>query len=77
MISTISSSGFWMWMSTILIANVQDFGYGMPTQFIAEVPSNLSILLMSKHMTNVPFWNQHIKNYVYGVFGFANKIPSS
>ncbi len=60
-------------MPTILIANVHDFGYGMPTLFIAKVPSNLPIPLVSEHTTDVPFWNQHINNYVYGVFNFVNK----
>lgn len=45
----------------------------MPILFIAEVPSNLLVPLVSKHMTDVSFWNRHIKNYVYGVLGFANK----
>jgi hypothetical protein len=60
-------------MPTLLIVNVQDFGYGMPILFIAKVPSNLLVPLVSKHMTNVSFWNWHIDNYVYGIFGFANK----
>ncbi len=45
----------------------------MPTLLIVEVPSNLPIPLISKHTSNVPFWNSHIENYVYGVFSFANK----
>jgi hypothetical protein len=40
---------------------------------IVEVPSNLRVLLVSKPPTIVPFWNHHIDNYVYGIFGFANK----
>jgi hypothetical protein len=60
-------------MPTFLIANVQVSRYGMLTLFIAEVPSNLPVPLVSEHMIDVPFWNQHIKNYVYGVFGFVNK----
>jgi hypothetical protein len=28
---------------------------------------------MSKQTFDVPFWNQHIVNYVFWVFGFANK----
>ncbi len=62
-----------MWIPTLLIVNVHDFGYGMPTLLIAKVPSNLPVPLVSKHTTTVSFWNQHIENYVYGVFGFANK----
>jgi hypothetical protein len=45
----------------------------MPTLLIAEVPSNLLIPFVSKPTTTIPFWNCHINNYVYGVFGFANK----
>jgi len=43
-----------MWMPTFIIVNVQDFGYGMPTLLIVEVPSNLSVLLTSKHTSNIP-----------------------
>jgi hypothetical protein len=60
-------------MSIILIVNVQDSRCGMPTLLIAEVPSNLLIPFVFKPTTTVPFWNCHINNYVYGVFGFANK----
>jgi hypothetical protein len=60
-------------MPTLLIVNVQYFGYGMPTLFIVEVPLNLLVLLVSNHTTDISFWNQHIENYVHGVFGFANK----
>jgi hypothetical protein len=45
----------------------------MPTLLIAKVPSNLPIPFMSKPTTTVPFWNCHINNYIYGVFGFVNK----
>jgi hypothetical protein len=45
----------------------------MPTFLIVEVPSNLSIPFMSKPTNIVAFWNRHINNYIYGVFGFANK----
>jgi hypothetical protein len=40
---------------------------------VPKFPSNLLILLVSQHTINVPFWNRQIDNYVYGVFGFANK----
>ncbi len=62
-----------LWMPTLFIVNVQDSRYGMPILFITEVPSNLSVPLVSKHNIDVLFWNRHIDNYVYGVFGFANK----
>lgn len=42
-------------MSTIIIANVHDFGCGMPILLIMEVPSNLLVLLISKPTTIVPF----------------------
>ncbi len=60
-------------MSIILITNVQEYRCGMPTFLIVEVPSNLSIPFMSKPTNIVAFWNRHINNYIYGVFGFANK----
>jgi hypothetical protein len=40
---------------------------------IVEVPSNLPVLLVPMLPTIVPSWNRHIDNYVYGIFGFANK----
>ncbi len=52
---------------------ILDVGCGMPTLLIAKFPSNLLIPLMSKHTIDVPFWNWQIDNYVYGIFGFANK----
>jgi hypothetical protein len=45
----------------------------MPILVIMEIPSNLLVFLISKPTTIVPFYNQHVDNYVYGVFGFANK----
>jgi hypothetical protein len=42
-------------MSTIFIANVHDFGCGMPIFLIMKVPSNLLIPLISKPTTIVPF----------------------
>jgi hypothetical protein len=52
---------------------VQESRYGIPTLLITKFPYNLLIPLVSKHTINVPFWNREIDNYVYGVFGFANK----
>jgi hypothetical protein len=46
---------------------------GKPTLFIVKVPSDLPIPLVSIPPTIVPSWNYHIDNYVYDIFGFANK----
>jgi hypothetical protein len=62
-----------MWMPTLLIANVHDYGYGDANFVYCQSPINLSVPLVLEHTIDVPFWNQHIENYVYGVYGFVNK----
>ncbi len=52
---------------------LQDFECGKPILLIFEVSSNLPIPLVSTLPIVVPFWNSYIDNYVYGIFGFANK----
>ncbi len=70
-------SGFWMWMPTFIIANVQDFGYGMPTLLIVEVPSNLPVLFTSKHTSNIPLLElTHRKLCVWSIW-FCKQIPLS
>jgi hypothetical protein len=56
-----------------LPSTLQDLGCGKPTLLIAKVLSNLLVPLVFKPPIVVPFWNHHIDNYVYEVFGFANK----
>jgi hypothetical protein len=52
---------------------LQDFTTCKPTLLIVEVPSNLPGLLISIPSIIVPSYNHHIDNYVYKIFGFANK----
>ncbi len=52
---------------------LQDSTIGRRALFIAKVLSNLLVLLVSIPPIVVPSWNHHIHNYVYEIFGFANK----
>ncbi len=52
---------------------MQDSPSRMPSLLVMKVPSNLLMLLMSNPPFSVPHRNLKVKNYVYVVFGFANK----
>ncbi len=54
-------------------STLQDFGGGKFVLLIVKVLSNLPVPLVSTTTTIVPFWNCHIDNYAYKIFGFANK----
>jgi hypothetical protein len=54
-------------------STLQDFGCGKPILLIVEVSCNLLVPFVSTPPIVVPFWNRHIDNYVYKIFGFANK----
>jgi hypothetical protein len=50
-------------INNFLVA-LHDFTIGKPTLFIAKVPLDLPIPLVSIPPTIVPSWNYHIDNYV-------------
>jgi hypothetical protein len=52
---------------------LQDFTIDKCVLFIIEVPSNLPFPFVSIPPTDIPSLNRHINNYVYDIFGFANK----
>jgi len=58
-------------------STLQDSRSGKLALFIAKVPSDLPILLVSIPPTIVPSWNRHIDNYVYGIFCFTNKYMAT
>jgi hypothetical protein len=53
-------------------STLQDSTIGKSTLFIVEVPLNLLVPLISIPPL-CPSWNHHVNNYVYEIFGFANK----
>jgi hypothetical protein len=54
-------------------STLQDSTTSKHALLIAKVLSNLLVPLVSIPPTIVPSWNHRIDNYVYGIFGFANK----
>jgi hypothetical protein len=52
---------------------LHDFKTSKPTLLIVEVLLDLLIPFVSIPPTTIPFRNYHINDYVYGIFGFANK----
>ncbi len=52
---------------------LEDFAIIKHVLLIVKIPSNLLVFLVLIPPITIPSWNHHIDNYVYGIFGFANK----
>ncbi len=59
--------------SYLLISMLQDSPSNMPTLVVVAVPSNLLVPLVFEPPSFVTLWNKKVENYIYFVFGFANK----